>query len=341
MKYSLEEISKIIKGSFHKGSAPQEIDHLLLDSRKLIFPETSLFIPLVSERRNGHQFIEDLYRRGVRNFIVSEDLPWEKFSLANSVRVKDTQTALHLLAAWHRQQFKIPVVGITGSNGKTIVKEWLFHLLEKDFNIVRSPKSYNSQIGVPLSVWPMKPVHQLALFEAGISQPGEMANLERIIRPTIGIFTNIGEAHNEGFLNIRQKINEKLILFTKADILIYCKDYPELNDCILQFHNQVRKKNRDETESSLKLLTWSRKVGADLRVIGVDKNSNHTRIDAVYEGRPIFIRIPFVDDGSIENAIHCWLLLIYFQIPERDIKERMERLGNVAMRLELKEAINN
>lgn len=340
MRYSIESIGKILKGSLVQGDGSAEIEHLLLDSRKLIYPDTSLFIPMVSERRNGHQYIPGLYARGVRNFVVSDAVPFTEFPLANFIRVKNTRQALHVLTAYHRQQFHIPVIGITGSNGKTVVKEWLYQLLEADYPIVRSPKSYNSQIGVPLSVWQMGPEHRLAIFEAGISQPGEMVNLEKIIRPAIGIFTNIGEAHNEGFLNIRQKINEKLVLFTHSEVLIYCKDYPELNECILQFHTNVKKK--DEAESpSLKLFSWSRKNDADLRITGIERNNEHTRVEALYNNRPLHLRIPFMDEGSLENAVNCWCLLLWLQVPDEVIMERMEHLGNVAMRLELKQAINN
>ena len=336
--YTAESISKVLKGELLQQTGNAEIEHILLDSRKLLIPETSLFIPLVSERRNAHQYIDEMYQKGVSNFVVSEPMSTDQYPKANIILVKNSLQALHTLVAYHRHQFQIPVIGITGSNGKTIVKEWLFQLLEKDYNIVRSPKSYNSQIGVPLSVWQMKPENQMAIFEAGISQPGEMVNLEKIIRPTIGIFTNIGEAHNEGFLNIRQKVNEKLILFMKSDVLIYCKDYLALNECVNNFHNLVGKR---EIDNDLQLLTWSRKTDADLRIIGVDKNDNHTRIDALYKQEPIFIRIPFVDEGSIENAIHCWALMLYLGKSQAVIQERMNLLGNIAMRLEMKQGINN
>ncbi len=331
--YNAASINKALKGELLQETGFSEIGHLLLDSRKLIFPETSLFIPLVSPRRNAHQYIDELYRKGVSNFIISEPVPLEKYPKANFILVKDTLHALHMLVAWHRQQFNIPVIGITGSNGKTIVKEWLFQLLEKDYNIVRSPKSYNSQIGVPLSVWQMQAENQLAIFEAGISQPGEMVNLEKIIRPTIGIFTNIGEAHSEGFLNIRQKINEKLILFMKSDILIYCKDYLALNECVLSFHNQM--------QEGPKLFSWSRKTDADLRIINTEKLDHHTSIEATYKGETLQVRIPFTDEGSVENAIHCWALMLYLGKEQEVIQQRMDLLSNIAMRLELKQGINN
>lgn len=336
--YTAESISKILKGELLQQTGYPEIEHVLLDSRKLLIPETSLFIPLVSERRNAHAYIDELYEKGVSNFVVSEAPPDGKYPKANIILVKNTMQALHMLVAYHRQQFNIPVIGVTGSNGKTIVKEWLYQLLEKDYNIVRSPKSYNSQIGVPLSVWQMRPDNQLAIFEAGISQPGEMVNLEKIIRPTIGIFTNVGEAHNEGFLNVRQKVNEKLILFMKSDVLIYCKDYLALNECVNNFHHLVGKRERD---NDLQLLTWSRKTDADLKVISVDKDQQRTRIDALYKQEPVHITIPFVDEGSIENAIHCWALMLYLGKPHDVIRQRMEHLGNIAMRLELRQGINN
>lgn len=337
--YNAESISKILKGEILQQTGFPEIEHILLDSRKLNFPETSLFIPLVSERRNAHQYMEELYRKGVSNFLVSQAVELGHFPKANVILVKDTLQALHMLVAYHRQQFHIPVIGITGSNGKTIIKEWLYQLLEKDYNIVRSPKSYNSQIGVPLSVWKMKPEHELAIFEAGISQPGEMVNLEKIIHPTIGIFTNIGEAHSEGFLNIRQKINEKLVLFTKSEVLIYCKDYLALNECVLNFHTQVGKR---ENQTNLQLLSWSRKTDADLRITLLEKSDNHTRLEALYkQEEQLSIEIPFVDEGSIENAIHCWALMLYLGRDHEEIRQRMLTLSNIAMRLELKQGINN
>lgn len=182
------------------------VDQLLTDSRRLVYPETSLFFALYGPRRNGHAFIPDLYLRGVRNFIVYEEIELKDFQGANFILVKDSLKALQALAAFHRQQFDLPVIGITGSNGKTIVKEWLNQLLEDRYQIVRSPRSYNSGIGVPLSIWQISEGHDLALIEAGISQVGEMQVLEEIIKPTIGVFTNIGEAHDQGFENTEDKI---------------------------------------------------------------------------------------------------------------------------------------
>lgn len=215
MTYTIHHIAQIIKADaviIHDSV----IENLLLDSRKVFAPASSLFFALKGPRRDGHQFIADLYKRGVMNFVVERQMEIKEYPEANFLRVNDSLEALQLLAAHHRRQFSIPVIGITGSNGKTIVKEWLYQLLHQDYTIVRSPKSYNSQIGVPLSVWQMNKQHTLAIFEAGISRPGEMEKLQKIIQPTIGVLTNIGEAHSEGFSSLQEKETEKKKLFKYA-----------------------------------------------------------------------------------------------------------------------------
>ncbi|MEJ7672566.1 MAG: Mur ligase family protein [Chitinophagaceae bacterium] len=228
--------------------------------------------------------------------------------------------------------YTIPVVGITGSNGKTIVKEWLFQLLENDFNIIRSARSYNSQIGVPLSVLQIEKQHTIAIFEAGISQPGEMSNLEKMIRPTIGIFTNIGEAHSEGFNNKKQKIKEKLRLFKHASSIIFCADDKELNNeaGILKTENQL-----------LQLFTWSRNNAASLQINSVKQENQLSIIKGKYSGKEICIEVPFTDDASVENAITCWCVLLQMKISDEIIADRMLQLHPVEMRLELKQGINN
>src|ERR1043165_6918388 len=220
MIYTVEKVCSIVNGELLQLNHDDVIEYLLLDSRKINSPATSLFFALKGPRRDGHIFIAEAYDKGVRNFVVSEKIDETAYPDANFILVDDTLIALQQLATYHRKQFQIPVIGITGSNGKTIVKEWLYHLLHEDHNIVRSPKSFNSQTGVPLSVWQMNEQHDLALFEAGISQQGEMLRLEKIIQPTIGILTNIGEAHNEGFIDADHKFREKLSLFRNAKVLI-------------------------------------------------------------------------------------------------------------------------
>lgn len=336
--YSFSDISKIVKGKcLQQASETTVIEHLLLDSRKILFPATSLFFALKGPRRDGHSFLQEVYDKGVRHFVVSTEdfspLPED----ASILLVKDTLQALQSLAAYHRKQFSIPVIGVTGSNGKTIVKEWLNQLLEERYTIARSPKSYNSQLGVPLSVWQLNESHTLAIFEAGISQSGEMDKLEKIIQPTIGIFTNIGEAHSEGFLNLRQKVKEKLQLFKHVQTFIYCSDYPEINEGLADLVQRLRNKPDDK----LNVFSWSTKTDATLRIISLLKDESFTYITALYAEQEISVRIPFVDDASLENAITCWCALLHLGIDHRYIETGMQQLGHVAMRLELKKGINN
>ena len=309
-----------------------EIDELATDSRNIEHPETALFIAIKTNLRDGHLYIADAYAAGVRNFLVSKQVDAGELQGANIILVKDTLLALQQIAAGHRKQYKVPVIGITGSNGKTVVKEWLYQLLGGRFNIARSPKSYNSQVGVPLSVWLMEPEHQLGIFEAGISQPGEMEQLEKIIAPTIGVFTNIGEAHSEGFLNIRQKINEKLILFRHAQHLVYCHDHAQLNECIVNYVHHVQ---------DVKLFSWSAKQDADLRVTKINKQGNKTQITASYKGEEATVTIPFGDGASVENAMHCWCVALLLGLSQAEIAEGMLSLQSVSMRLELRHGLND
>ena len=336
---SIEQLRKWCGGAWlaeADGNAPIEV--LATDSRNIDQPGKALFIPLKTHLRDGHAFLYDAWQKGVRNFLVSADIDDTKLAGANIIEVKDTLAALQQIAAAHRKQFSIPVIGITGSNGKTIVKEWLNQLLSNYYNIVRSPKSYNSQVGVPLSVWMMSEEQDLAIFEAGISQPGEMEKLEKIVQPTIGLFTNIGDAHSEGFMNVRQKINEKLILFRHVKQLIYCHDHSELNTCIVQYMHQVK---GGRTEDPLQLFTWSQKQDADLRINSITKTTGKTDISGKYEGGEINITIPFTDDASVENAIHCWCVLLLLSLRHDDIKAGMAQLQQVSMRLELRHGIND
>src|SRR5258705_3725938 len=298
------------------------IEQLLLDSRKINSPTTSLFFALKGPRRDGHQFIPDLYKKGVRNFVCSEKINLSLYPDANFLQVDDGLQALQQLAAYHRGQFNIPVIGITGSNGKTIVKEWLYQLLHEDHNIVRSPKSYNSQVGVPLSVWQMDEQHTLAIFEAGISEPGEMENLQKIIQPTIGILTNIGEAHSEGFKSQEEKLVEKLNLFKSTDIVIAPGD----DDLITKAINS----------SGIKCFYWGKKENNDLQVISIQKESYQTKITISEKQKTINFFIPFTDDASVENALTCCCTLLVLGYKSDIITERMKHLTEVNMRLELK-----
>ena len=332
-EYTISEITQIIKGELiHESDPNARISELVIDSRRLIMPEGSLFFALTSKRNDGHKYIEDLYEKGVRNFVVEHE-PTNLLLLynANIILVKSTLVALQALAAAHRKQFKIPVIGITGSNGKTMVKEWLYQLLNESKNIVRSPKSFNSQIGVPLSVWQMREDHDLAIFEAGISEPDEMDHLQPIILPTIGIFTNIGHAHDENFINRIQKAGEKFKLFTKVKTLIYCIDHKELLEGII----------KTGLLKNIETFTWSRKVAADLKVNLVQCDTHNTELTALYKGDEISISIPFTDEASIENAIHCWATMLLMGYTNTLIAKRMRTLQPLAMRLEMKAGINN
>jgi len=332
-EYTIGEITRIVKGELIQESDENAlISELVIDSRRLIFPEGSLFFALISKRNDGHKYIEELYNKGVRSFIVETE-PSNLLLLynANIIKVKNSLTSLQSLAADHRKRFNIPVIGITGSNGKTIVKEWLYQLLNESKNIVRSPKSFNSQIGVPLSVWQMNEDNELAIFEAGISEQDEMDHLQSIIQPTIGIFTNIGHAHDENFINRTQKAGEKLKLFTKVKTLIYCIDQKELQEGII----------KTGILKNIGTFTWSRKTDADLMVTSVTNDGHYTYLTGIYKNTELKIGIPFTDEASIENAIHCWATLLLMGFSQLLIARRMRTLQPLAMRLEMKAGINN
>ena len=341
-EHSIEEVVKASGGKLIVSSKKvYSIQELLLDSRKLIHPADTLFFALSGLKLDGHNYIDELFKKGVRNFVVSKALDFteEKYPDSNFILVKDTTAALQKLTAAHRAKFTLPVIAVTGSNGKTVVKEWLYQLLHEDYNIVRNPKSYNSQIGVPLSVWLINKEHNLGIFEAGISESGEMDKLEKVIKPDIGVLTNIGEAHSEGFLSSRHKTKEKLNLFVNADILIYCKDYFDINQSIAEIN--ALSKGSDETENKIKTFTWSMSSEADVQVISVMQKDNQSFISCKFQNKELDFQIPFSDRASVENALHCACVMLYLKRDFDTIKERMKHLSRIAMRLEMKDAINN
>lgn len=332
--FRISEIQEIVGGELiRKSNSNPEIKDILVDSRRLISPDDCIFFALPGRNKNGHDYIPELYNKGIRSFVVSaNNFDLDNFKGANFIRVKNTLLALQRLSAAHRKKFDIPVIGITGSNGKTIIKEWLFQLLNKDYKIVRSPKSYNSQVGVPLSVWQMEAANSLAIFEAGISQADEMDKLQSIIKPNIGIFTNIGEAHSENFISMNQKVGEKLKLFTKVETLIYCPDHAAIQEVLI----------RSQILETVQAFTWSRKQAADLEITKVMKSAgDKTMITGKYKGQEHQIEIPFVDEASIENAIHCWATMFLLGIDAEKIAKRMESLQPIAMRLEMKAGVNH
>lgn len=320
------------------------VHQLLLDSRRLGQPVGAVFFALQGPRHDGHRYLSELYSRGVRLFVVAEEAAISggcaAFPEAGFLLVDDTLAALQALAAHHRQQFRLPVIGITGSNGKTIVKEWLAQLLSADELICKSPLSFNSQVGVPLSVWELNSTHTLGIFEAGISEPTEMARLARIIQPTLGVFTNLGTAHDAGFSSPRQKVEEKMHLFQDVDTLFYCAD-----------HSLVHEVARQQLSTRRTVLyAWTRQrflfdaQQADVLISIHDASADRTVVH-VERARPRpqehTFTLPFADDPSVENALHCLVVLLWRQVAPAEIQRRLDRLQPVAMRLEMKQALND
>jgi len=341
---SVQKVSSIVGGDFRASQFNPEIyiSSIAIDSRMIFDPESSLFFALKTDRNDGHRYIADLVHAGVRAFLVSSfSEEFLKYSNCSFVVVDDTLKALQKLAAWNRAQFYIPVLGITGSNGKTIVKEWLFELLH-NHAVIRSPKSYNSQVGVPLSVWNLSADFELAIFEAGISKPGEMQNLKEIIRPTIGILTNIGEAHQENFITKQEKLEEKLKLFASCDTLIYCKDQLLLASVI----------RNGGVNSSVKLFAWSfidptadlyfriEEVGNGVELVtgysAGDYSAGDSQSPAEYR-----IALPFQDAANLENAGHCLAFVLSQHYADSAVLKSFRNIQPLAMRLEMKEGINN
>ena len=331
MTYTIEKVTTLI-GARRYGEKEMNIAFLLTDSRSLCFPEETLFFAIKSERNDGHKYIPELYNRGVRNFVVTS-LPenYENdYPDANFLVVLNTLEALQRLAERHRDEFNIPIIGITGSNGKTMVKEWLYQLLSPNMRVTRSPRSYNSQIGVPLSVWLLDEQTEVGVFEAGISQPGEMKALRDIIQPTIAVLTNLGAAHQENFGSMSEKCGEKMRLFHDAKAVVYNADYV----------NQLEVENpQQDVQVSL---AWSTKDShAPLFVESIEKTDTTTRVVYIYNvGATTHsgaYTIPFIDDASVTNSIVCCAICLYLGITPTVLETRMKDLEPVAMRLEVKE----
>ena len=333
MNYSIEKITTLI-GARRIGETDAQIGWLLTDSRSLCFPEETLFFALKSTRNDGHRYIEDLYRRGVRNFVVeakgiAEYCPngsVTSMADANFLIVPSPLAALQRLAERHRDEFNIPIVGITGSNGKTMVKEWLYQLLLPSQKIVRSPRSYNSQIGVPLSVWLLNEQTEIGIFEAGISQPGEMMALRDIIQPTIGVLTSLGSAHQENFRSMEEKCLEKLELMHDTEAMVYCSDNDIVSRCIRRMQYKGEK------------IAWSQcdeQVAFFVKRIEIKDQT--ARITYIWQGEENTYSIPFIDEASIEDTITCAAVALRIGLTPGQLADRMPKLEPVAMRLEVKE----
>lgn len=326
--YPIAHIASMMDARVH-GQGEINVSILLTDSRRLSAPADTLFFALQTNRRDGHQFIPELYEKGVRAFVVDDSYHAAEWPGAVFLQVDDTLQALQQLAAAHRSTFDYPVIGITGSNGKTIVKEWLYQLLHTDYSIVRSPRSYNSQTGVPLSIWQMDQSNTLALIEAGISEQGEMIKLERMIRPTLGILTNIGEAHSEGFNDASHKFREKITLFRNAKQLIARETDMVPNQESLEWMDE-----------KLEYLTWGYAENNVFVVTELRKETAESFITIRYKGKEIVFSIPFTDDAAIENAVTCAAVLLVLDKADEQHLEKMKHLQPVNMRLELKKANN-
>ncbi len=342
MNYTIEKITTLL-GARRIGTADATIGWLLTDSRSLCFPEETLFFALKTARNDGHRYIADLYRRGVRNFVVTTvpvagGFPASSAATtpaasaagsypdANFLVVPSPLEALQRLAERHRDEFNIPIVGITGSNGKTMVKEWLYQLLSPSMTVTRSPKSYNSQIGVPLSVWLLNEQTQVGLFEAGISQPDEMASLCDIIQPTIGVLTSLGAAHQENFRTMEEKCMEKMQLFSHAKVLAYNSDDDVISRCIRRSGFKGEK------------IGWSRdNQSAPLFIEAVSSTPAGTTVSYIYKGTRASYLLPFFDEASLQCSFACAAVALHLGITPEQLAERMAHLEPVAMRLEVKE----
>ena len=331
MKYTIEKITTL-SGARRIGSADAQIEWLLTDSRSLCFPEETLFFALKTSRNDGHKYIADLYRRGVRNFVVSSVPDSFAAEDCNFLVVPSPLAALQRLAERHRDEFDIPIVGITGSNGKTMVKEWLYQLLSPQMTVTRSPKSYNSQIGVPLSVWLLNRQTEVGLFEAGISQPDEMEALCDIIQPTIGVLTSLGSAHQENFRTMEEKCMEKLLLFHGAKVVAYNADNDVVSRCIRRSGYKGEK------------IGWSREnISAPFYIEDIAITSHpspFTTISYIYKGTRGKYQLPFFDEASVECSLACAVVALYLGVTAEQLAERMVKLEPVAMRLEVKEGIH-
>lgn len=327
MPYTIEKITALI-GARRYGTSDGQVNWLLTDSRSVCFPEETLFFAIRSERNDGHRYIADLYRRGVRNFVV-EQLPDDRetaYADANFLRVPLSVEALQRLAERHRDEFGIPIVGITGSNGKTVVKEWLYQLLSPSMVVTRSPRSYNSQIGVPLSVWLLDEHSQVGVFEAGISRKGEMAALRDIIQPTVGVLTNIGTAHQENFSSIEEKCMEKLKLFHDTKAIVYPYDDGTVRRCVASLDYNGEQ------------IAWSAvDPKARLYINKVKKSGVTTTVTYTFDGKESSYTLPFIDEASVANSVTCVAVALYLGLTREQIAVRMACIEPVAMRLEVKE----
>ncbi|MBO4664112.1 MAG: bifunctional UDP-N-acetylmuramoyl-tripeptide:D-alanyl-D-alanine ligase/alanine racemase [Bacteroidaceae bacterium] len=350
MHYSISDIAKII-GAKRIGKNENTINWLLIDSRSLCFPEETLFFAMKTQKNDGHKYIAELYKRGVKNYVVESKSSfvthkeYDTMKDANFLVVDSSLKSIQQLAAYHRNQLDTPIIAITGSNGKTTVKEWLYQLLSTDYNVCRSPRSFNSQVGVPLSLWLINKHNDFAIIEAGISEVGEMEKIESIVKPTIGVITNVGEAHQKNFLSYDIKCTEKMKLFQN------CKNV------VLNYSDTTIKRCSAMIPTNVERFTWNNADNdCNLTIRSVEKEDNRTTVKFEYRGEIGQYTINFIDNAAIENSITCFAVILAFReyveqnngsprsihsLSIDDLCERMSHLEPVAMRMEVKDGINN
>lgn len=327
MRYASSEIAAVAGLETFGANSSHTVTSVCTDSRKLTNVADTLFVAITGTNHDGHKYIPELYTLGVRNFLVEKKINTSSMPEAVFLLAENAIEALQKLAAHHRAQFHIPVIGITGSNGKTVVKEWLNQLLNDDFVIVRSPKSYNSQLGVALSVLNMEPFHQMAIFEAGISQPGEMDALQKVIQPTVGVFVNLGMAHRENFSSNAQLAIEKSHLFQRTQTVVYSPDYAEIGQSLALFgkHQEI---------------TWSQKSEATLQLVKLTKSAHSAQLEVLWKKESLSFVVPFADPASIENIMCCLATALHLGLSPEALSTRLSRLSALPMRLELLNGAN-
>ncbi|EMR02145.1 bifunctional UDP-N-acetylmuramoyl-tripeptide:D-alanyl-D-alanine ligase/alanine racemase [Cesiribacter andamanensis] len=321
------KLPSVCGGTLLQLPADTPLSYLLFDSRKLVVSPGATFFALKGQQQDGHRYLQQAYQGGIRCFVL-EQAPREPMPEASILQVPDSLAALQQLAGWHRRQFSLPLLAITGSNGKTIVKEWLSSLLPASEQVVRSPKSYNSQIGVALSVWQLHEQHSIGIFEAGISQLGEMRALQQVLAPTLGLFTNIGPAHSRGFASLEEKVAEKALLFTDAHTIIYCRDHAPI-------HAHLQQQYAHKT-----LIGWSQLETEGPWRAGVVRRQRDSLLQLHTPAGEHSYRLPFRDSASIENALHCLFFLHSQGYAHSELQKQLSQLALPAMRLELKQGVN-
>ncbi len=329
MNYNVSEISTIINGQILSQAANNaEITNVAFDSRKINTGDNTLFIAIQSTSNDGHKYIRDAYDKGVRNFIIQNKLKLDSYTDSSFIKVDHSVLALQKLAQHHRKKFSLPIVAIAGSNGKTIIKEWLSDCLDSKYNVCKNPLSYNSQLGVPLSVLLLNEDHQIAIFEAGISESDEMINHQKTINSDFGIFSNIGDAHDSGFESMEQKLNEKLKLFSSCKQIIYDGDDPLVSSA---FKNKY-------PETSI---SWGQNENADIKVATLVKHKSYSHCHLIYKGQNLELSIPFINDHLINNCLHVISFLILDNWSIEEIQTQINQLSSISKRLEIKEGLNN